>query len=358
MPRKTAPLLPATQEHLRSLGDRLRLARLRRRLTAKDVAQRAGMSPMTLRSLERGSAAVTIGACLAVMQVLGIEDDLDLVAQTDVLGRELQDARLRARHRSAGFTTHSSRTTSPTKRTRTDFPVSPASEQSPRAVRSSSGDEPRREVLESADQIDAGSQSEQQMRKTLETPEKMRRVIPSHPEEQPHEELSTPGTHANEFQKRMNDPQAPANDFQTVRKDSRIAGVWTQDDLETPAKELQKAVKDLETPAKELQRVVKDLETPAKEIRNVLKDSEIAGVGALRDLEAPAKELQKLMSDLEVPAKELQKMMRDLEVPGKQFQKMLRESEVAGERIRKSLLTSAELAKLIDVPPVKSKKRQ
>ena len=54
------------------------------------------MSPMTLRSLERGGSGVTMGAYLAVMQVLGIETDIDLLAKADPLGRELQDARLPA----------------------------------------------------------------------------------------------------------------------------------------------------------------------------------------------------------------------------------------------------------------------
>lgn len=98
MPRKVAPLIPATEELLNQLGERLRLARLRRHLTARQVAERAGMAPMTLRSLERGSSAVTMGAYAAVMQILGMESDLNLVAQADPTGRSLQDARLRRRH--------------------------------------------------------------------------------------------------------------------------------------------------------------------------------------------------------------------------------------------------------------------
>jgi hypothetical protein len=52
------------------------------------------MSVMTLRAVENGGMGVTIGAYIAVLHVLGLDSDLDRVAEADPLGRSLQDASL------------------------------------------------------------------------------------------------------------------------------------------------------------------------------------------------------------------------------------------------------------------------
>ncbi len=94
MAKRVAQLLPPLERRLARLGERIRAARLRRRLSAKLVAERAGMSVMTLRAVEHGGMGVTIGAYAAVLHVLGLDIDLDAVAQLDPLGRDLQDAAL------------------------------------------------------------------------------------------------------------------------------------------------------------------------------------------------------------------------------------------------------------------------
>lgn len=100
MNRKTTTIMPKTQSILTQMGDQIRLARLRRRLTAELVAERAGISRVTLSNIEKGSPSVAIGSYAAVLHALnGMDQDLLLVAKDDELGRKLQDLELPARRR-------------------------------------------------------------------------------------------------------------------------------------------------------------------------------------------------------------------------------------------------------------------
>lgn len=99
MARPTSKPQPAVQRLLAGLGENIRLARLRRGLSASLVAERAGLSRTTLRAIERGSPGVTLGACANVLHSLGLHGDLAHVARDDELGRKLQDLGLSTRPR-------------------------------------------------------------------------------------------------------------------------------------------------------------------------------------------------------------------------------------------------------------------
>ena len=99
MPAKQTLLYPTQKRILAALGERLRLARLRRKLTIDITCQRAGISRMTLFRAEAGSPAIALGTLLRILAVLGLENDLELIARDDKAGRLLQDQALPVRRR-------------------------------------------------------------------------------------------------------------------------------------------------------------------------------------------------------------------------------------------------------------------
>jgi len=79
---------------VQALGERLRMARRRRKMTAHQVAVEAGITRVTLRRVEAGELGVLMGTYLRVLATLGLAQDLILVARDDTLGRRLQDEEL------------------------------------------------------------------------------------------------------------------------------------------------------------------------------------------------------------------------------------------------------------------------
>lgn len=94
MPSQSPTIFPQEQRLLSQFGARLKLARLRRKLSNAVVAQRAGISRTSLYKVEAGDPGATLGTYLRVLAVLGLEGDIHSLAADDKVGRKLQDLAL------------------------------------------------------------------------------------------------------------------------------------------------------------------------------------------------------------------------------------------------------------------------
>lgn len=99
MKAKRAKLLPKEKRILETVGENIKLARLRRKLTTEQVSKRANIGRSTLWHVEKGSEHISIGIILQVLSVLGLSQDLKNIAEDDLLGRKLQDAKLTTKKR-------------------------------------------------------------------------------------------------------------------------------------------------------------------------------------------------------------------------------------------------------------------
>lgn len=88
---KKKSVLPKFLIVLEQMGENIKLARKRRKLTTVQVAERAGIARSTLYLIEKGDASVAMGAYFNVLRVLGLQDDFLKIAADDVFGRKLQD---------------------------------------------------------------------------------------------------------------------------------------------------------------------------------------------------------------------------------------------------------------------------
>lgn len=97
MGRKTSRLAPiAVRRALKQLGSDLRDARRRRRIPTALMAERVGVTRMTLAKAERGDGSVSIGVYASMLFVLGLLDRLAQLgsAREDVVGMALEAERL------------------------------------------------------------------------------------------------------------------------------------------------------------------------------------------------------------------------------------------------------------------------
>lgn len=91
--------MPKYRRILAGMGENIKLARLRRKLSAEQVALRAGISRPTLVSIEKGVDTVSMGSYFMVLHVLRLDEDFLLLAKDDVLGRRFQDLKLMTKQR-------------------------------------------------------------------------------------------------------------------------------------------------------------------------------------------------------------------------------------------------------------------
>lgn len=94
MRSKRQVMLPRFTRILERMGENIKLARKRRKLTTIQVSERAGIDRTTLYHIEKGSASVSIGAYFNVLAALHLQDDFLKLAADDEFGRKLQDLKL------------------------------------------------------------------------------------------------------------------------------------------------------------------------------------------------------------------------------------------------------------------------
>ena len=79
-------LPPVLKSSLEQLGARLRLARKRRGLGLRELAAQMLVAINTLRRVEAGDPAASMGAYAAALWALGLHASVDEVAKLDVVG--------------------------------------------------------------------------------------------------------------------------------------------------------------------------------------------------------------------------------------------------------------------------------
>ena len=82
-------------ERLAQLGQRIRLARIRRGWSVADLAGKAGINRNTLTALELGKPGTALGVCITVLWALGLDKSVDAVADPDgdLHGKALEASR-------------------------------------------------------------------------------------------------------------------------------------------------------------------------------------------------------------------------------------------------------------------------
>lgn len=94
MEARKSIILPQHEELLEQMGEQLKLARKRRKLTMNQVSERADISRTTLYAIERGDPSVAMGSYFNVLRTFGLQKDILKLGADDELGQRLRDFEL------------------------------------------------------------------------------------------------------------------------------------------------------------------------------------------------------------------------------------------------------------------------
>jgi transcriptional regulator with XRE-family HTH domain len=72
MPKRQHAYSPTVYEAAELLGAEIAQARIARRWTVRELAERAGVSPATLQKVERGNPSVALGTAFDVATLVGV----------------------------------------------------------------------------------------------------------------------------------------------------------------------------------------------------------------------------------------------------------------------------------------------
>lgn len=75
-----APLPEDVLLIIKRLGERIRAARIRRKLRQEDLAARTGLSRSFIQSIERGQATCFVGGLFNILWTLGLANEIELIA--------------------------------------------------------------------------------------------------------------------------------------------------------------------------------------------------------------------------------------------------------------------------------------
>ena len=99
MAKKAVVLMPSTQQALKKMGSNIKRARLRRNIGTASLAEQAKISTDTLASIEKGVSTVSIGAYAAVLAVLVLDKDFELIALDEDGKKQFWEQNLKRRDR-------------------------------------------------------------------------------------------------------------------------------------------------------------------------------------------------------------------------------------------------------------------